>query len=64
MSQAAAAQATQATPNLYMVTIKNLDGTTKTVLKSQPLQGEISCYELTPDLNWTLANFVKKLILP
>ena len=48
MSRAAAAQAT---PNLYMVTIKNLDGTTKTVLKSQPLRGAISCYELTPDLN-------------
>src|SRR3990167_8499778 len=48
MSRAAAAQATQATPNLYMVTIKNLDGTTKTVLKSQPLQGAISCYEFTP----------------
>ena len=46
MSRAAA---TQATPNLYMVTIQNLDGTTKTVLKSQPLQGAISCYELTPD---------------
>ena len=44
-----AACATQATPNLYMVTIKNLDGTTKTVLKSQPLQGAVSCYELTPD---------------
>ena len=44
-----AACATEATPNLYMVTIKNLDGTTKTVLKSQPLGEEVSCYELTPD---------------
>lgn len=49
MSRAAAAQSTQATPNLYMVTIKNRDGTTKTVLKSQPLQGAVSCYKLTSD---------------
>ncbi|GEM_PF-3796081 len=40
MSRAATAQAIQATLNLYMVTIKNPDGTTKTVLKSQPLRLE------------------------
>lgn len=49
MRQAAAAESTQAKPNLYMVTIENLDGTKKTVLKSQPLKDAVSCYELTPD---------------
>jgi len=33
---------------LYLVTIKNPDGTPRTVLKSQPIQGAISNYELTP----------------
>jgi len=44
-----AAQANQAIPNLFMVTIKYLDGTSKTVLKSQAVQNATSCHELTRD---------------
>ena len=62
VSAAAAASSSQQDTKLYQVTIKNLDGTTKTVIKSVPFSyvdsnsqtklfdGVISCVELTQDM--------------